>query len=252
MANVCEVIMRKIIVTSFLLLLLKGSILSQVISFNKDLLLIQGNGTYEDIKDSLFIKNSGESNLVIDTIYSQKHYGYRTDIHHNTTIYSYYVYEGFNLDQIVISPKDSVKIIFYMPDLCPICSGSMLENFEDTVHIVNNSLNNDKSFIHVKGQGFTDVKDEKEFIKNIFSLEQNYPNPFNPTTKINFTTNKSGNVKLSISNVLGEEVIILLDSYKEAGTYTIDFNSKNLSTGVYFYKLTLDNYSLIKKMLFIK
>ncbi len=244
--------MRKIIIISFFLLLLKGSIISQVISFNKDLLLIQGNGMYEDIKDSLCIINSGESNLVIDTIYSQNHYGYRTDIRHNATTYSYYVYEGFNLDQIVISPKDSVKIIFYMPDLCPICSGSMLENFEDTVHIVNNSLNNNKALIYVRGQGFTDVKDEKEFIKNIFTLEQNYPNPFNPTTKINFTTHKPGNIKLSISNVLGKEVITLLDSYKAAGTYTIDFNSKDLSSGVYFYKLSSGNYSLIKKMLIIK
>ena len=70
-----------------------------------------------------------------------------------------------------------------------------------------------------------------------YKLEQNYPNPFNPTTTIGFGITERGNVKLSVLNILGEEIKILLNEEKDAGYYSIDFNGNDLSSGVYFYRI---------------
>jgi hypothetical protein len=85
-----------------------------------------------------------------------------------------------------------------------------------------------------------------------FTLSQNYPNPFNPSTMINFTISQRSVVILKVFNVLGKEVSTLINSEKEPGTYNVNFNAGNLSTGVYFYKLTAGNYSSVKKMILIK
>jgi len=85
-----------------------------------------------------------------------------------------------------------------------------------------------------------------------YSLSQNYPNPFNPVTKINYALPKSGLVTLKIYDILGKEVATLVNEVKNVGTYSIDFNGSNLSSGVYFYKLTAGDFSSIKKMSLIK
>jgi photosystem II stability/assembly factor-like uncharacterized protein len=85
-----------------------------------------------------------------------------------------------------------------------------------------------------------------------YMLSQNYPNPFNPATKISFEMPKSGLVSLKIYDVLGREVAAVINEYRQAGKYTIDFNASSLSSGVYFYKLNTDGFSDIKKMLLIK
>lgn len=85
-----------------------------------------------------------------------------------------------------------------------------------------------------------------------FNLGQNYPNPFNPSTKINYDLPKSGNVVLKVYNELGREVSTLVNSYKSAGSYEINFNASNLSSGIYFYKLETDGLTATKKMLLVK
>ena len=85
-----------------------------------------------------------------------------------------------------------------------------------------------------------------------FQLQQNYPNPFNPTTIISFTIPKAGNVSLKVYNMLGQEVATLVDGYKAAQTYNINFDASNLSSGVYFYSIKFDNQVLSKKMILMK
>jgi hypothetical protein len=85
-----------------------------------------------------------------------------------------------------------------------------------------------------------------------FSLSQNYPNPFNPTTNIKFEIPTTGYVKLAVYDMLGKEVATLVNDIKTAGVYSIDFNGASLSSGVYFYKITTDNFSDIKKMMLVK
>ncbi len=85
-----------------------------------------------------------------------------------------------------------------------------------------------------------------------YHLEQNYPNPFNPTTKIQFSLPKSVNVRLSIYNLLGQEISTLIDQELPAGTHLVDFNASKLSNGIYFYKISAGDYSATKKMILVK
>jgi len=85
-----------------------------------------------------------------------------------------------------------------------------------------------------------------------YSLSQNYPNPFNPVTKINFAIPKSGLVTLKVYDVLGREVSTLVNEIKNAGIYKVDFNASNLSSGMYFYKVSVNGFTDVKKMMLIK
>jgi len=93
---------------------------------------------------------------------------------------------------------------------------------------------------------------ESNVIPNTYSLSQNYPNPFNPVTQIKYDLPKQGFVTLKIYDVIGREVTKLVNEVKTPGSYIVDFDGTNLSSGVYFYKLEVNNFSDIKKMLMIK
>ncbi len=102
-----------------------------------------------------------------------------------------------------------------------------------------------------KAAWLTDVKDIN-VIPTEFSLEQNYPNPFNPSTRIKFNISENANVKLRVFNILGQEVITLVNEFKNAGQHSVDFNAKELSSGVYIYKIEAGKFNSAKKMLLIK
>ncbi len=90
-----------------------------------------------------------------------------------------------------------------------------------------------------------------------FRLEQNYPNPFNPSTVISYQLLVSSDVKLKIYDVLGNDVATLVDEYKPAGKYEVEFSGhsdegQNLSSGIYFYTLQARNFFQTKKMIFMK
>ncbi|MGB3019582.1 MAG: T9SS type A sorting domain-containing protein, partial [Ignavibacteria bacterium] len=89
-------------------------------------------------------------------------------------------------------------------------------------------------------------------IPNDFMLSQNYPNPFNPSTKINFSIPNSSNVVLKIYNELGAEVASLVEGYRNAGSYEVNFDASGLSSGIYFYKIQTGSFSETKKMMLIK
>lgn len=91
----------------------------------------------------------------------------------------------------------------------------------------------------------------EEFPRTL-SLSQNYPNPFNPSTRISFSLPQAGFAQLSIFNVLGQKVAILVDEVKKAGNYTVSFNATSLSSGIYFYRLETAGNSIVKKMMLIK
>jgi hypothetical protein len=96
------------------------------------------------------------------------------------------------------------------------------------------------------------VKQISSEIPSVFFLHQNYPNPFNPTTTIRYDIPKNSFVKLVVYDALGREVETLVDEKQTAGTYEATFNASQYSSGVYFYRLTTDNFSETKKMLLIK
>jgi spore germination protein YaaH len=94
-----------------------------------------------------------------------------------------------------------------------------------------------------------------------FMLYQNYPNPFNPTTNIIYNLLTASNVQLKVYDLLGREIMTLVNEFQQAGTYTYHFSSQitkgnkskyQLSSGIYFYRLTAGNYSDVKKMILNK
>jgi hypothetical protein len=97
----------------------------------------------------------------------------------------------------------------------------------------------------------TDVKVNNGIVKN-YALLQNYPNPFNPTTTIKFSIPNAGATTLKVFDVLGREVRTLLNEQKNAGSYSVQFDMKNLSSGVYFYRLQSGNFVESKKMILMK
>jgi len=91
-----------------------------------------------------------------------------------------------------------------------------------------------------------------QVIPGQFYLFQNYPNPFNPATKIKYSVPNSEKVLIKVYDVLGEEVKILLDENKDAGTYEIGFDGSELTSGLYFYKITSGNFSEVRKMMLLR
>jgi len=90
-----------------------------------------------------------------------------------------------------------------------------------------------------------------------YELHQNYPNPFNPSTKIKFTIpsnvkRETSNVSLKVYDMLGNEVVTLVNEEKPAGSYEVDFNGPNLSSGVYFYQLKAGDFIQTKKMILLR
>jgi hypothetical protein len=93
---------------------------------------------------------------------------------------------------------------------------------------------------------------KEQTIPNLFLLEQNYPNPFNPSTTISYPLPMINHVSLKVYDVLGKEIVTLVNEQQEAGTYQTAFNAKGLSSGLYFYKITAGTFSQTKKMLLQK
>jgi hypothetical protein len=85
-----------------------------------------------------------------------------------------------------------------------------------------------------------------------YALEQNYPNPFNPSTTINFSIGKISNVKLRVYNILGQQVMTLVDTRMTPGAHSVVFDAGKLASGVYFYRLDAGNFVSVKKMLLLK
>jgi photosystem II stability/assembly factor-like uncharacterized protein len=107
-------------------------------------------------------------------------------------------------------------------------------------------LKRDPDFVSVD-----DPEYEKSY-PNAFTLYQNYPNPFNPTTKISWQSPRTGYQTLKVYDVLGNEVVTLVDEFRSAGTYEIDFDASKLSSGVYFYQLKAGDFISTKKMILLK
>jgi len=96
----------------------------------------------------------------------------------------------------------------------------------------------------------TGVKNNQ--IAKEFRLEQNYPNPFNPKTNISFEIPASAHVTVKVFDIIGNEVLTILDSKLESGKHEISWNAENYSSGIYFYKLVTEGFTATKKMILVK
>jgi len=119
--------------------------------------------------------------------------------------------------------------------------------FTDSLHGF--GVGKDGAIIKYKPQLVNNIATNQELISNKFSLQQNYPNPFNPYTKIKYSILEAGFIKLAVYNLLGEEVALIVDTQQEAGNYEFDFNSENLSNGIYLYTLISPDFKAVRKMI---
>ena len=97
----------------------------------------------------------------------------------------------------------------------------------------------------------TGVKSKSELPKD-FILYQNYPNPFNPVTSIEYRVASTEYVTLKVYDILGREIVTLVNEEKPAGTYEVKWNAEGLSSGIYFYKLQAADFVQTKKMILLK
>jgi len=129
-----------------------------------------------------------------------------------------------------------------------VTSGCMIDNFN---YYLGGGTFDAPRIYHTNNGGSTSVNNVSVVAKE-YSLKQNYPNPFNPVTSIQFSIPSRSNVTLKIYNSIGKEIVELLNEVKHEGSYEVKFDGGNLSSGVYYYKLSVDNFSDTKKMILVK
>ncbi|MFA6598676.1 MAG: endonuclease [Ignavibacteriaceae bacterium] len=143
--------------------------------------------------------------------------------------------------------NDISKILVTVPTLATGTTFSIqLKNLKS----INNVAMND-TVVTFKTSGPTGINDKQE-IPQRFMLQQNYPNPFNPSTVISWQLAVGSFATLKVYDVLGNEVAELVNNFLEAGNYNVEFNASLLSSGVYFYKLSVDDKSELKKLILIR
>lgn len=101
------------------------------------------------------------------------------------------------------------------------------------------------------GDSLTGIEPNEETAEK-YSLSQNYPNPFNPITTIEFSIPEKSSVKITVFDILGKEIEVLVNEVKTKGNFSITFDGKNLSSGIYFYKIETPEFTETKKMLLVK
>ena len=98
----------------------------------------------------------------------------------------------------------------------------------------------------------TSVNQRENRLPDQYEVKQNFPNPFNPTTTIHFELPKESYVQLKLYNILGQNVLIILDENRPAGMYDVQVNAGNLASGIYFYRIKAGNFVQTKKMVLMK
>lgn len=151
-----------------------------------------------------------------------------------------------------VAPKDSIGVLFriYPPRI----KRTIFNNYQPIVVFDSKFSTGIKHFqktmkFHLIGT--TDVN-EDEKIPTSYSLSQNFPNPFNPNTTISFSIANPGLVSVKIFDVLGEEIMHLVNEYKNSGNYSVNFEASGLSSGIYFYTMNSGNFVSTKKMIVLK
>ena len=129
-----------------------------------------------------------------------------------------------------------------VPDLCIMQFSVALPNGASSTHVGSYFLLDDLAFGGATGVTASPAQ------PGTFRLEQNYPNPFNPGTVISYTLPAAGHVLLRVYNLLGQLVATPVNSWQTAGEHILPFDARNLTSGVYLYRLSIDGASLTRTM----
>lgn len=150
-----------------------------------------------------------------------------------------------NFGPLTMNPGDTQSVI-----VAQLIAGysSNLENIANLRSLANYV----RGIYNTNFQSVISVETLSTEVPDRFSLEQNYPNPFNPVTNLEFRISKLGFVSLKIYDVLGKEVKTLVNEKLSPGNYKVEFDGSNLTSGVYFYRLTAGEFTDTKRMMLVK
>jgi hypothetical protein len=156
--------------------------------------------------------------------------------------------------------------VFEMPNTCAV-SCHMQDGLTFGIDFTNDNLGDwteatdlalADTLMHWYGPGgiwwdhVVSVEFENSGIPENYDLSQNFPNPFNPVTQINFSVPQASQVKITVYDVVGREVAVLVNEFLEAGNFKTSWNAYSYSTGVYFYRMETNSFVQVKKMILMK
>jgi hypothetical protein len=148
-----------------------------------------------------------------------------------------------------VPAEDSIEVsVTFSP-------GAVGTNYNGLVRIQHNSNNTPTTYqMTVSGTGGEPdaVDNSMTGLPTEFALYQNYPNPFNPSTEVRFALPVNANVRLTVVNLLGQEVATAAAGFYVAGTHTVTFNASDLPAGLYFYRLDAADFAAVRKMMLLK
>ncbi|MEO8209949.1 MAG: T9SS type A sorting domain-containing protein [bacterium] len=150
-----------------------------------------------------------------------------------------------SIGPLTMNPNDTQSVIVAQV----IARGTSNTN---SVAVLRNLSNYVRGIYENNFQGVLSVKNVSSEIPSGFTLEQNYPNPFNPSTVIRYSIKENRFITLKVFDILGNEISTLVNQKQNAGSYEVEFNATNLSSGIYFYKLITDSFTDTKRMILVK
>lgn len=159
------------------------------------------------------------------------------------------VWEIYDPKTLSVIYFDTLPIIVYDPELEQFPDGRIISIGGQTFDGIMTFENSNQCLMYTPR--VTSVTVKRSLVAD-YSLSQNYPNPFNPITQIRYTIPQTANVMLKVYNVLGNEIAILVNEEKSAGSYEVKFDGSKLASGIYFYRLTSGTYSASKKLILLR
>jgi len=227
-----------------------------------------GNSANVDLKNNIFVNTRDESPYCASSIYCYNYTIFTSDYNdlyyeqspNNCLVKADYL-EYLTLADWQSTGKDSNSVTempnFVLPDLhvadniLTLLDGGATPIAGIDIDIDGEARNATLPDIGADEFTIVGVEDE-ELFPTEYALEQNYPNPFNPGTKISWQSPVGSQQTLKIYDILGNEVATLVDEYKPAGNYEVEYDAASLSSGVYFYQLKVGEYVDTKKMILLK
>ena len=179
------------------------------------------------------------------------------------TIYNNGGQDALNVTSITITPNATAPAYDISPTSFTVAAGQsrditiefdppIVRTWNGIITINSNAGNNPAYSVLLRGEGTLSVRDTGLPVPGEFALNQNYPNPFNPTTDIQFSLPVQSNVRLSVVNMLGQEVAVLADGNFSAGVYTASFDAAAMPSGLYFYRMDAGDFTSVRKMMLLK
>ena len=223
---------------------------------------------YDATNDAKYLTAANEAyTYLIDNFYIGSKHAFKTEVDNSTAVYTPFNVALLSgaLRSASLSGGQSDAALIYTRFFLNVGNAMQLSEGDATGEVGSDSDGDGIPFISEQADGLppvfaseaildvaTGIEDKLIGAPETFSLSQNYPNPFNPSTTISFALPQQANVKLNVYNIIGEVVAELINANMTAGFHQINFDASNLSSGLYFYRISAGNFVDVKKMMLLK